>query len=496
MKLWKNNDGRACFTMAMLTAVALVLCIAGNLLLGLIPYNTAHPDLTDRQTFEVSDETLAFLGGVDEDVAITFLCEGGKSHLDPDLYAFLSRYAEASEHITLRVIDHTHAPEILAEHGVDAVSDMSLIVESARRYRVIDNAQLYYYLNSTYQLMMTPVQYEAYLAECDRIDSTGEFKAEFASLTVPYFDGEFCLTNAINFVTRADVTVAYTLLGNGASTLDGALTESLMVDCYDHKALQSLSSIPADCELLIMYAPTEDLSDAEAQSLSHYLANGGKLILATHYENGVLPKLESVLSRYGLRFGEIDALVSDGENAMSVFSGTLPEPFISYVMGETPLGRLDCQFTSWLAHPILRTEVEGVEQTSLIHTTEKGSLWRYDEENGKWNTDEKENGVYETGVVARCGNTEILWLSCAVSLMSGCNAYTEDGGNFVLFKAAADSMGNNLNTGEMLSAKPFDVTTFTPTESQTSLWRVLLIFLIPLIPAVIGTLSILSKRRR
>lgn len=496
MKLWKNNDGRACVAMTVLAALALALCIVGNLLLGLIPYNTAHPDLTDRLTFALSDETHAFLDGVGEDVTITFLCEGGRSRLDPDLYAFLSRYAEATERITLRVVDHTQEPEILAAHGVDSVSDMSLIVESARRYRVIDNTQLYYYMNSTYQLMMSPAQYEAYLAECDRIDGTGAFKAEFASLTVPYFDGEFCVTNAINFVTREDVTVAYTLLGNGASTLDATLTESMMVDCYDHKALASLTAIPADCELLIIYAPTEDLTAAEAQSLSAYLSDGGRLILSTHYENGVLTQLESVLSAYGLRFGEIDALVSDEDNELSVFSGTLPEPFISYVMGETPFGRLDCQFTSWLAHPILRTDVEGVEQVSLIHTTDQGSLWRYDEENETWNTDEEENGVYETGVVARRGETEILWLSCAVSLMAGCNAYTEDGGNFVLFEAATDSMGNNVNTGMMVSAKPFDVTTFTPTESQTSLWRVLLIFLIPLIPAVIGAFSIFSKRKR
>lgn len=496
MKLWKNNDGRACFTLSVLAALALTLCVVGNLLLGLVPYNAAHRDLTDRTTFGISDETAAFLESIGEDVTVTFLCEGGQSRLDPDLYAFLSRYADACEHITLRVADPAHSPELLKRHGVDELSDKSIIVESVRRSRVIDNSQLYYYLNSTYQLVMTPAQYDEYLAECDRIDSTGQFKAEFASLTVPYFDGEFCLTNAINFVTREDVTVAYTLVGNGASTLDSVLGESMMVKCYDHRALQSLSAIPADCELLIVYAPTKDLSDAEASSLSRYLANGGKLVLSTHYENGKLPKLESVLLEYGLRFGDADAVVSDTENTLSVFGGTLPDPFISYLTGDTPFGTLNNQFTSWLAHPILREDVAGVEQFSLIRTTEKGSLWRYDAENEAWNTDEAENGVYETGVVARRGETEILWLSCAVSLMSGCNAYTEGGGNFVFFEAAIDSMGNGASTGVMLSAKPFDVTVFTPTAEQTTLWRVLLIFAVPLIPAVIGIFGILSKRRR
>ena len=195
MKLWKNNDGRTCVTLSVLVALVLLLCIGGNLLLGLIPYNTAHRDMTERETFKLGEETKQLLGSIGEDVTITFLCEGGVASLDPDLYAFLSRYAEASKRITLRVVDHTRNPEVLAGYGVNAVSDQSIVVESARRHRVIDNSQLDYYLNTTYSLVMSPAEYEAYLAECDRMDASGQFKAEFASLTVPYFDGEFCVTN-------------------------------------------------------------------------------------------------------------------------------------------------------------------------------------------------------------------------------------------------------------------------------------------------------------
>ena len=62
------------------------------------------------------------------------------------------------------------------------------------------------------------------------------------------------------------------------------------------------TSIPEDCDLLLMYAPASDLSEDEAQMLGDYLGNGGKImILLGDTGAGDLPNLEGVLKTYGIQ---------------------------------------------------------------------------------------------------------------------------------------------------------------------------------------------------
>ena len=62
------------------------------------------------------------------------------------------------------------------------------------------------------------------------------------------------------------------------------------------------TSIPDDCDLLLMYAPTTDLSEDEAQMLRDYLAGGGKVMILSGDANPAeLPNLAGVLREYGNR---------------------------------------------------------------------------------------------------------------------------------------------------------------------------------------------------
>ncbi len=511
MRTWSTPEGRSRTVMAVIAAVTVIVLIALNLCATLLPYSATHLSLDEDTTFNVSQESLSWLDGIKEDVTLSFVCEGGRQDADPDLYAFLSRYAAASDRITLRVLDPARDRETLADLGATELSDLSVIVEGKGRVCLLDNTQLYYYLNSTYQMVMSPAEYEETLAQCNEIDTTGEFAKEFAATTVPYFDGEFYLTNAINYVTCEKLSIAYTLTGCGAVTLDASLLASLSLDCYEHRTLSSLSKIPDDCDVLIIYAPESDLSEAEALVLSDYLADGGRLLLSTNYESGVLSNLESVLRAYGMSFGDTDAIVCDGENTpytgfFAQFLGMmLPDPFVSYLTASEIFDGVDgITFLNALSHPLTVTPTEGVTVEALLKTSEKGYLVRYDEDAKTWKAetqevDGEEEIVYAThcvGATAKKGETEILWISGATSLFSLCNAYSGAQGNFTLVSTVLDEMTQNTNTVMVISAKPFDVTAFSPTSGQRSLWGVLLAIVIPLVPAIIGAAVVVSKRRR
>ena len=107
----------------------------------------------------------------------------------------------------------------------------------------------------------------------------------------------------MNYVTNeADHTI-YQTTGHGESTLSTTITDLMEKNSYTLSEVNLLmsTSIPEDCDLLLMYAPTTDLSEDEAQMLRDYLAGGGKaMILFGDTSSADLPNLAGVLSEYGI----------------------------------------------------------------------------------------------------------------------------------------------------------------------------------------------------
>ena len=95
------------------------------------------------------------------------------------------------------------------------------------------------------------------------------------------FDGEGQLTGAVNYVTNDTDHTIYQTTGHGESSLSTTITDLMEKNSYTLSEVNLLmtTSIPDDCDLLLMYAPTTDLSEDEAQMLRDYLAGGGKVMI-------------------------------------------------------------------------------------------------------------------------------------------------------------------------------------------------------------------------
>ena len=91
-----TREGRSRAIMATVATVTVILLTAVHLCSALLPYFTTHLTLTEDTTFEVSQESLSYLDDLERDVTLSFICEGGRQDADPDLYAFLARYADTS----------------------------------------------------------------------------------------------------------------------------------------------------------------------------------------------------------------------------------------------------------------------------------------------------------------------------------------------------------------------------------------------------------------
>ena len=254
---------------AMLAAV-LVLAVLLNLLVRAIPAKYTEFDLSEAKMYTLSDSTKALVEGLEKDVHIYYLCETGSE--DTIITKLLDHYAAESGHLSWEQKDPTLYPTFAAKYGAENVSTGSLIVTCGENSTVLDAADLYEY------------------------DYTDYYTTGSASVT---FGGEKQITSAIYKLTAAGQSHAYYTTNHGEQTLTDSLTDALDAQNIDAQPLDLLTStIPEDCDLLIINAPTSDFTAGdglvdEISQLQDYLAAG---IMSGLHECGVsVPRDKSIV---------------------------------------------------------------------------------------------------------------------------------------------------------------------------------------------------------
>lgn len=482
---------RAARTVA-LSGVSLILVfallVAANLLFGLLPMNLTKPDVTGKDTFEISDDTRKLLADLDQDVTVYLVCTGGKNAVDGELLLFLSRYAEASGHVTLEVIDPAKDPDFIAAHGGSQPSELSIVVESDARYKIIDNLGLFYYYlyDATYGTMsamtFTPYEYATMLDQLSKEDTTGEMLAWFTSNTVPYFNGESCVTNAIHYVTLDRVATACVLSGGASTALDASLAAYLADASFDVSEITALDQLPDSCDVLVIHSVQADLSEDTAKILSSYLANGGKLLLTTSFDKTSLPNLASVLKPYGLGLPESTETVCEGHTNY-LLNASSPLLFAAHMNANHRFSaELDGTFVVYGAHSITLTETEGVTLTPWLTTSAVGYL--VDPTTGK-QTDASKT-TYTVGAIAEKGDTQIVWISSSASFLSQINTNYAANANFDLFLQALNHLSGVASNSIALSARSMESPALAASPVQLIVLGVILVLILPIATAAVG----------
>lgn len=296
MKMTGNH--RRCICLYVAGVVLLVALLIANLAATMFPWRVSKLDVGSENISRVSDKTLDFLANLREDVNVYWLCENGVTDYATEL--FLTRYEEASDRVTVLIVDTVDQPDFASRY-VDSgstLSNYSLIVESESRVTVLDFTDLYLFSNDVLQAALgvtylTATQLSYYMTYYSSVLKD--------SVTSRYFQGESQLTGAIDYVTAEQVPHGYILTGHGETvptdTLLGALG-SYGVRSLD---LQKEGDIPGDADCLILYAPEIDLTEAEDSAIRTFLAAGGSFLLVTdpaHVSD--CPRAADLGSLYGM----------------------------------------------------------------------------------------------------------------------------------------------------------------------------------------------------
>lgn len=270
-KLFQSNDSkRGSYTLAM-TSIVIAIVIVFNMIVNLIPENKRQFDISSTNIYEISSKSKKIINKVDHDVTFYVLAE--KSSTDKRIKTFINKYASLSDKIHIKWIDPVLHPSALTKYGTE---ENNIVISCKKTNRT------------------TTVSFDDILVSSDSYYST--------SSSASSFDGDGQLTSALNYVTSDKEYKAYYTSGHGESSLSSEVTSLLTKSRISTSdlLLMTATSIPDDCDLLIIDGATSDFTKDEVKLLSSYLKRGGKVVTLLAQTNKSMKNLYGLLKDYGL----------------------------------------------------------------------------------------------------------------------------------------------------------------------------------------------------
>ena len=312
------------------------------------------------------------------------------------------------------------------------------------------------------------------------------------------FDGEGAITSAIDYVVNEEQPQVYVLEGHGESDLPSTFSDQIERENIElHTfSLLTVDTIPEDADCIMIYGPTSDISTEEKDMLADYVAGGGKLmVMAGPVESGSLDNLLSLLSDYGVT--ATDGIVIEGDREHYAFQ----LPFA--LMPDMASSDITDSLIEEHYFPIMPISQgltvgdtpSGATVTALLTTSDLSfsktagyDLSTYEKEDGDV------DGPFAVGVSITCDSGgQLTWFSSSDFLDDMYNAYSS-GANVNLGMNALSSM---IGESEAMAirSKSLNYNYLTISDSTSSLLKVAMIGVFPLVYLGIGIFVVVNRRR-
>ncbi len=278
----------------LISVIAIAIVIMINLFANTLPSTWTKLDMSSSDMFSLGEQSIELVKGIKDDITVYYVVQHGSE--DTNIQTMLDKYSDLSSKITVKKVDPALNPAFLTGDKA-TVEEGSIIVESAKRNKVIQNIDIYY-------PGVTMEQLESYYMQYQSLPSaTG-------------FDMENLMTSAINYVTTDVLPIIYTLTGHGEDELSDTYKGYLGSESFDVKELNlaTLEAVPEDCDAVLVNLPDKDISEDEATRLLDYLKKGGKMFFISYFVNTAEAEhtnLQSVLDYYGVSAVEGGVLEGD-----------------------------------------------------------------------------------------------------------------------------------------------------------------------------------------
>jgi ABC-2 type transport system permease protein len=263
------------------TAVVFVIILVINMLVSQL---NIQVDLSSQKMYTLTEDTKELVSGVSDDLTIYYLVQSG---YEQELFKkVVERYDGLSDKITLEYKDPVLYPTFAKEYTEEEISENSFIVVNNTNGRVK-------YIDYN-DMLVQEMDYNTYSTTTTGVDVEGE------------------LSSAIQFVTSAELPVMYVVEGHGETTIGSGFEEAVdkMNVTIEKLKTMSATSIPEDCGILYLNAPTTDFTPEETAMIKSYLADGGKMLATVNYKTTGLENYVSILEYYGIEV--VNGIVFEG----------------------------------------------------------------------------------------------------------------------------------------------------------------------------------------
>lgn len=240
------------------TFLLILILIATYITINLTTQNAELPkiDVTAHKVNTISKESKEYVASIEDDVKL-YAYGFSENYYVCDL---LKQYDKASDHITYEYLDGNSSPEIISKYNLlSAGQTQVIIIESGAASKIIYSSDL-----TTYDSLTG-----------DEIDLS-----------------ENSITNGIYTCLSKNQPKIYYLTGhsNEQATFEqlyAGANATLTNNGFNIDELNILKagSIPDDCDLIIIPSPGSDLLDKEAELIKAYIQKGGNLLIMTDYSD-------------------------------------------------------------------------------------------------------------------------------------------------------------------------------------------------------------------
>lgn len=241
-------------------------------------------DFTKEKIYSISQATEDKLQNLDEDVTISIY------NMYQYVEDFAYKYANLNDHIKVEELENLNAKtDWKTNYGVTDTSSF-LVIQTEDKEKILFSSDFYTYDYTTYE----------------EIDTTEE-----------------AITNAILDVTIEEKPKIYFLTGHNLYSEDyfQYLQMSLEDEANEVESIDLLTtgSVPEDCQVLVITALQEDITEKERDAILDYIEQGGEILLLMdpNLNKIEMPNFQDVLDEYGVSVSDGYLLEGDANQMMA-----------------------------------------------------------------------------------------------------------------------------------------------------------------------------------
>ncbi len=300
-----------------LTVIFIIAVILVNVFVTAVAnrFNTTL-DLTPNSNFTISEDNEEFIRQIDKDVTITVA-------LSEEQYISDGENGYAAYLYQNGIQDQTYGKYFV--QASEILKRYSKINPNIKVEYKNPNSPSFNDFAEKYQNEMWSLG--DYFVECSFVNSKGEEQTRYKILSIDdlfeladesgyaaqgygsYTIGnskvESAVTSALYYVTAERTDYVTIITGYGCDTVD-ALQSAMATENYEFSTMDNLvtDTIPEDTNILVLAAPTKDMTVEETKIIDKWLTgdDAKNLIYFASSKQSVLPNIEDMLSRWGIAF--------------------------------------------------------------------------------------------------------------------------------------------------------------------------------------------------